>query len=115
MQCRTHIHQSKLDQLTCMAPLGAMEFAKPCLKLRRGKERRRRSGPRGAPGATGRGVCGEVLWPPAVLPLWTDCGHLHSNAAVCAAALPPSTSSPEAFAPPPGAERTHTVITDIQQ
>lgn len=76
-------------------------------KKREGKRRRSTR----VPGATGRGGCGEVLCPPAVPPLWpgTDCvsDSPHSSAAACAAALPPSTSSPEVFGPLLGAERAH--------
>lgn len=91
-----------------------MEFAKPCLEPRRGEEKKRR-GPRRAPGATGRGGRGEALCPPGVPPLGpaADCesDSLRSSAAACEAALPPSTSSPEASEPLLGAERVHSYQT----
>lgn len=104
---------SELDQLIgmasrscalCKALFGTKE-------TRRRKKKTKRRGFRHAPGATGRGGCGEVLCPSGVLPLWsgTDCvsDSLHSSVAACAAALPPSTSCPEVFGPLLGAERTH--------
>lgn len=43
MQCKTHaahIHESKIEQLICMAPsMGVVEFAKPCLEERKRRER----------------------------------------------------------------------------
>lgn len=70
-----------------------------------------RIGPRRAPEATGRGGCGDILYPPEVPLLWVESDYvadsLHSNAAGYAAALQPSTSSPEAFGPLLAAEMVH--------
>lgn len=119
VQCKphtAHIHQSKLDQLIGMAPSRGCGVCKAPFGIQERRENKeeekKNSHPRHAPEATGRGGCGGVLCQPGAAPLWlvTDCvsDSPHSSAAVCAAALQLSTSSPEVFGPPLEAERPHT-------
>lgn len=116
MQCElraAHIHESKIRLSDLCGALWCLwSLAEACS----GMEESTGTGLKHDPAATGKERSGEAPCPASGLPLgrWrgdSAFASLHSSAGGCAADHPPSTSSPEASAPPLAAERTQTHTT----